>query len=173
MSLNRLTAKLFEFSPTWSCVSLTRSTTSSEWKLFRFGKTSQTSELPSNNDIAYHHGAQLIGGTNITVVLVQRDVAYHWHTNCNGQLCELHELWILWRKPCSSIRIICLRTDTPVFRHSLGMSERLVANCHSEKAQRQMCTWPGCDCYIGRKRKRDIRQNVVKAIFNVLKQKIY
>ena len=25
-----------EFSPTWSCVSLTRSTTSSEWKLFRF-----------------------------------------------------------------------------------------------------------------------------------------
>ena len=28
----------FEFSPTWSCVSLTRSTTSSEWKLFRFDK---------------------------------------------------------------------------------------------------------------------------------------
>ena len=27
-----------EFSPTWSCVSLTRSTTSSEWKLFRFDK---------------------------------------------------------------------------------------------------------------------------------------
>ena len=27
-----------EFSPTWSCVSLTRSTTSSEWKLFRFVK---------------------------------------------------------------------------------------------------------------------------------------
>ena len=26
----------FEFSPTWSCVSLTRSTSSSEWKLFRF-----------------------------------------------------------------------------------------------------------------------------------------
>ena len=25
-----------EFSPTWSCVSLTRSTTSSDWKLFRF-----------------------------------------------------------------------------------------------------------------------------------------
>ena len=33
-----LIAKLFEFSPTWSCVSLTRSTTSSEWKLFRFDK---------------------------------------------------------------------------------------------------------------------------------------
>ena len=28
----------FEFSPTWSCVSLTRSTTSSEWKLFKFDK---------------------------------------------------------------------------------------------------------------------------------------
>ena len=28
----------FEFSPTWSCVSLTRCTTSSEWKLFRFDK---------------------------------------------------------------------------------------------------------------------------------------
>ena len=28
----------FEFSPTSSCVSLTRSTTSSEWKLFRFDK---------------------------------------------------------------------------------------------------------------------------------------
>ena len=28
----------FEFSPTWSCDSLTRSTTSSEWKLFRFDK---------------------------------------------------------------------------------------------------------------------------------------
>ena len=28
----------FEFSPTWSCVSLTRSTTSSEWKLFIFDK---------------------------------------------------------------------------------------------------------------------------------------
>ena len=28
----------FEFSPTWSCVSLTRSTTPSEWKLFRFDK---------------------------------------------------------------------------------------------------------------------------------------
>ena len=27
-----------EFSPTWSCVSLTRSTASSEWKLFRFDK---------------------------------------------------------------------------------------------------------------------------------------
>ena len=27
-----------EFSPTWSCVSLTRSTTLSEWKLFRFDK---------------------------------------------------------------------------------------------------------------------------------------
>ena len=27
-----------EFSLTWSCVSLTRSTTSSEWKLFRFDK---------------------------------------------------------------------------------------------------------------------------------------
>ena len=27
-----------EFSPTWSCVSLTRPTTSSEWKLFRFDK---------------------------------------------------------------------------------------------------------------------------------------
>ena len=27
-----------EFSPTWCCVSLTRSTTSSEWKLFRFDK---------------------------------------------------------------------------------------------------------------------------------------
>ena len=27
-----------EFSPTWSCVSLTRSTTSSDWKLFRFDK---------------------------------------------------------------------------------------------------------------------------------------
>ena len=27
-----------EFSPTWSCVSLTRSTTSREWKLFRFDK---------------------------------------------------------------------------------------------------------------------------------------
>ena len=27
-----------EFSPTWNCVSLTRSTTSSEWKLFRFDK---------------------------------------------------------------------------------------------------------------------------------------
>ena len=26
------------FPPTWSCVSLTRSTTSSEWKLFRFDK---------------------------------------------------------------------------------------------------------------------------------------
>ena len=26
----------FEFSPAWSCVSLTRSTTSREWKLFRF-----------------------------------------------------------------------------------------------------------------------------------------
>ena len=37
---NPLTAKFsqFEFSPTWSCVSLTRSTTSSEWKLFRFAK---------------------------------------------------------------------------------------------------------------------------------------
>ena len=29
---------LLEFSPTWSCVSLTRSTTSSEWKLFKFDK---------------------------------------------------------------------------------------------------------------------------------------
>ena len=29
---------LLEFSPTWSCVSLTRPTTSSEWKLFRFDK---------------------------------------------------------------------------------------------------------------------------------------
>ena len=28
----------FEFSPTWSCVSLTRSTASSEWTLFRFDK---------------------------------------------------------------------------------------------------------------------------------------
>ena len=28
----------FEFLPTWSCVLLTRSTTSSEWKLFRFNK---------------------------------------------------------------------------------------------------------------------------------------
>ena len=28
----------FEFSPTWSCVSLPRSTTTSEWKLFRFDK---------------------------------------------------------------------------------------------------------------------------------------
>ena len=28
----------FECLPTWSCVSLTRSTTSSEWKLFRFDK---------------------------------------------------------------------------------------------------------------------------------------
>ena len=28
----------FEFSLTWSCVSLTQSTTSSEWKLFRFDK---------------------------------------------------------------------------------------------------------------------------------------
>ena len=28
----------FEFSPTWSCVSLTRSTTSSEWKVFIFDK---------------------------------------------------------------------------------------------------------------------------------------
>ena len=27
-----------EFSPTWNCVSLTRSTTSSEWKLFRFDR---------------------------------------------------------------------------------------------------------------------------------------
>ena len=27
-----------EFSPTWSCVSLARPTTSSEWKLFRFDK---------------------------------------------------------------------------------------------------------------------------------------
>ena len=27
-----------EFSPTWSCVSLTRSTTSSDWKLLRFDK---------------------------------------------------------------------------------------------------------------------------------------
>ena len=27
-----------EFSPTWNCVSLTGSTTSSEWKLFRFDK---------------------------------------------------------------------------------------------------------------------------------------
>ena len=37
---NPLTAKIiqFEFSPTWSCVSLTRSTTLSEWKLFRFDK---------------------------------------------------------------------------------------------------------------------------------------
>ena len=28
----------FEFSPTWSYVSLTRSTTSSEWKLFKLDK---------------------------------------------------------------------------------------------------------------------------------------
>ena len=32
----------FEFSPTWSCVSLTRSTTSSEWKLFRCDKMGVT-----------------------------------------------------------------------------------------------------------------------------------
>ena len=32
----------FEFSPTWSCVSLTRSTISSEWKLFRFHKWRST-----------------------------------------------------------------------------------------------------------------------------------
>ena len=39
--VNPLTAKLFNlnFHPlTWSCVSLTKSTTSSEWKLFRFDK---------------------------------------------------------------------------------------------------------------------------------------
>ena len=39
MCFNPFTAKLFNlnFHPcTWSCVSLTRSTTSSEWKLFRF-----------------------------------------------------------------------------------------------------------------------------------------
>ena len=38
--LNPITAKLFNlnFSPTWSCVSLTRSPTPSEWKLFRFDK---------------------------------------------------------------------------------------------------------------------------------------
>ena len=35
--MNPLTSK-FEFSPTWSCVSLTRSTTSGEWKSFRFDK---------------------------------------------------------------------------------------------------------------------------------------
>ena len=35
--LNRQIIQL-EFSPTCSCVSLTRSTTSSEWKLFRFDK---------------------------------------------------------------------------------------------------------------------------------------
>ena len=28
----------FKFSPTWSCVSLARSTASSGWKLFRFDK---------------------------------------------------------------------------------------------------------------------------------------
>ena len=37
LTLNRQTIQ-FEFSPTWSCVSLTRSTASSEWKLFRFAK---------------------------------------------------------------------------------------------------------------------------------------
>ena len=44
-SFNLMVEELFnrqiiqsEFSPTWSCVSLTRSTTSSEWKLFRFDK---------------------------------------------------------------------------------------------------------------------------------------
>ena len=35
--INRQIIQL-EFSPTWSCVSLTRSTTSSEWKLCRFDK---------------------------------------------------------------------------------------------------------------------------------------
>ena len=41
MTFNPLTAELFNFNsppPTWSCVSLTQSTTSSEWKLFRFDK---------------------------------------------------------------------------------------------------------------------------------------
>ena len=40
-SFNPLTANLFNmnFHPLKSCVSLTRSTTSSEWKLFRFDKT--------------------------------------------------------------------------------------------------------------------------------------
>ena len=33
------------FSPTWSCVSLTRSTTSSEWKLFRFDKMEVNSSV--------------------------------------------------------------------------------------------------------------------------------
>ena len=44
----------FEFSHTWSCVSLTRSTTSSEWKLFRFDKMEVNSSQILLIDVTFY-----------------------------------------------------------------------------------------------------------------------